>query len=556
MANLPTVVTAAGLQPQSPAAINAQLIAAVASVRPDFTANLPGSLIEDISSTDTAAIVQTDSARVETVNSLTPYGANEFLLKELGVMLGVPLGLASNTSVYVQFSGPAGFVIGKGFVVSDGNYQYSLQNGGIVAADGVTPLLFALATQTGIWSVPAGTVTQLVSTIPDGYVVTVVNPQPGLPGADAETQESYRARVLMANLAASQGMFRYLKTLVANISGVQPRLVAVREQETGGWSVIVGGGDNYLVANAIATALFDISTLVGSVMLISTISSASPALVTTFLNHGYAPGQALTIADSNPTNYNGTGYAVIATPTEKTFTLGRSYAVNNIATASWASSGGGTITWTTATAHGVTVGSTFVISGAAPSGYNGSFVAIAGTTGSTLKATHADPGSNTTLGQLNAGIARFDSTGLPAYVDSAVLTPNLRNVEVTITDYPDTYIIPFVNPPLQTVTMVVTWNTTSPNFVSETAIAQLAAPALAAYVNSVFVGQPMILFVMERIFQDAVASILPATLLTRLVFAVAINGVGTPVDVGTGIFAGDPESYFYAVSAGITVEQG
>lgn len=551
--DLPTIVTAAGLLPQAPASLYAQLLAAVAAVRPDYTATLPGSLIEDIASTDTGAIVQMDSARVETVNSLTPYGANEFLLKELGVMLGVPLGLASNTSVYVQFSGPPGFVIGKGFLVSDGNYQYSLQDGGIISADGVTPLLYALATQTGIWAIPAGTVTQLVTAIPDGYVVTVVNPQPGLPGTDAETQESYRSRVLMANLAASQGMFRYLKTLVANVPGVQPRLVAVREQETGGWSVIVGGGDSYLVANAIATALFDISTLVGSVMLVEDITKASPAVVDTFLNHGYAAGQDIEISDSDPATYDGTTYAVLEVINEKSFKLGTNYDVNLITAASWS---GGTTTWTTTTAHGVTVGSTFVISGASPSGYNGSFVAISGTTASTLKATTADPGANTVLGQLNAGIAFKDTSALAAYVDSAVITPNLRNVEVTIQDYPDTYIIPFINPPLQTVTMVVTWNTTSPNFVSEAAIAQLAAPALAAYVNSVFVGQPMILFVMQDVFQQAIATILPATLLTRLVFSVSINGIGTAVDAGTGMFVGDPESYFYAVAAGITVQQG
>ena len=60
MANLPTVVTKDGLQPQSPAAIRTALLAAVAAVRPGYTANLPGSLVEDISSTDVAAIALCD----------------------------------------------------------------------------------------------------------------------------------------------------------------------------------------------------------------------------------------------------------------------------------------------------------------------------------------------------------------------------------------------------------------------------------------------------------------------------------------------------------------
>ncbi|MEJ0016829.1 MAG: hypothetical protein WDN25_09705 [Acetobacteraceae bacterium] len=74
------------------------------------------------------------------------------------------------------------------------------------------------------------------------------------------------------------------------------------------------------------------------------------------------------------------------------------------------------------------------------------------------------------------------------------MTPNFRNVVVSINDHPDDYLIPYVNPPQQDVTMTVTWNTTSPNFVSGAAIAQLGAPALAEYVNSIPVGAPINLF--------------------------------------------------------------
>ena len=82
---------------------------------------------------------------------------------------------------------------------------------------------------------------------------------------------------------------------------------------------------------------------------------------------------------------------------------------------------------------------------------------------------------------------------------------------------------------------------------------QLGAPALAAYVNSVCVGQPMNLFDLQTTFQQAVASVLSPSLLTRMVFAVSINGVGTPVESGTGVIAGDPESYFYTDPAGLDI---
>ena len=85
----------------------------------------------------------------------------------------------------------------------------------------------------------------------------------------------------------------------------------------------------------------------------------------------------------------------------------------------------------------------------------------------------------------------------------AILSPNNRNVSVDILDYPDTYVIPFVSPPEQTVTLVATWNTSALNFVSNAAVSQLAAPALAAYINSLAVGLPMNLFVLQETFQTA-----------------------------------------------------
>lgn len=89
MSTLPVVLDKSGLQPQSPLSLRAQLLALVAATNPGYTANLPGSLIEDISSTDVAALALIDSARVELVNSLTPYGANAFLLLQLGNIYGV-----------------------------------------------------------------------------------------------------------------------------------------------------------------------------------------------------------------------------------------------------------------------------------------------------------------------------------------------------------------------------------------------------------------------------------------------------------------------------------
>lgn len=63
-------------------------------------------------------------------------------------------------------------------------------------------------------------------------------------------------------------------------------------------------------------------------------------------------------------------------------------------------------TGTTTSAHGVTVGSDFTVSGVVPAAYNGTWTAIAGTAGSTLVwslGTAVDPGAETTVGTLVAG---------------------------------------------------------------------------------------------------------------------------------------------------------
>ena len=473
MSTFPIVLTSAGYLPQTPTALQTALINNVTATNPGYTANLPGSLIEDISSTDVYALLQCDSSVAEIINSLTPYGANAFLLNQLGSIYGVQLGLATNTSVYVVFSGPAGFVINQGFTVSDGTYQYTLPQGGVIGSSGVSPSLYAVATISGSWAVPANTVTQIITSVPSVYTVTVTNPTTGLAASTAETEQSYRSRVLQAGLAASQGMARYLYTLLQNVSGVQSRLVAVIQNATNSqWEIICGGGDQYQVANAIYTALFDINELTGSVMAVSGITNANPGVVTTTLNHGFSNGQVIQI-------------------------------------------------------NGV-VGM---------SGINGVNLTITVITQTTFSI-----GINTT------------SSG--AYVSGGVVTPNYRNITSSILDYPNTYQITFVNPPQQTVAMTVTWNTIETNYVNPTAVTQLANPALVSYINSIQVGQPINLFELQATFQTAVASLIPAQLLTRMVFAVSINGIGVSPTSGTGIIAGDPESYFYTSTASITINQG
>jgi hypothetical protein len=86
------------------------------------------------------------------------------------------------------------------------------------------------------------------------------------------------------------------------------------------------------------------------------------------------------------------------------------YPANVLTAITWSS---GIVTATTTTAHGVVPGNYFTIAGQTPTGYNGTFLALAGTTGTTLvyaKATN--PGTSSVLGTLVASL--YANTGAPA----------------------------------------------------------------------------------------------------------------------------------------------
>ena len=185
--NFPIVMTPNGLQPQAPASLLTQLLAAVATTNPGYTANLPGSLIEDVSSTDVAAIALCDQAKVELVNSLTPNGANIFLLTQLGQIYGVQLGQPTNTNVLVTFAGTVGYVIANGVLVSDGTNVFQIQGGGVIGNGGFSAPINAISVNSGSFSVPANTVTQILTSIPASITLSVTNTLPGNPGGSTET---------------------------------------------------------------------------------------------------------------------------------------------------------------------------------------------------------------------------------------------------------------------------------------------------------------------------------------------------------------------------------
>ena len=483
---LPLIMTAQGLQPQAPGDLRTQLVNSVAATNPDYTDNLPGSLVEDIASTDVAACVQSDSFLVDLVNSVSPNGANAFILQQLGVLYGLTPQVATNVSVYVIFYGPPGFVIVQGFIVGDGSYQYIVQDGGIIGANGQSLPLYCVAVTPGTWAVPAGSVTLFFTSLPASVVnqLTCTNPTDGIPSTSGETISDYRDRVMTAGLAASTGMSRYMKTLLANVPGVQSRLVSARQDPVSGkFIAICGGGDPYQVAYAMWKALFWTGGFLPAPINISGISLANPAVVTTATNHNLLTGMTETI-----TGVIGTGIF--------------------------------------------------------PSLNGKQYVVTVPTIGS-------EPSLNTFTIPVNTNIAGS------SYTSGGIVYPNPIVEEVSITDYPDVYVIPFVLPAVENVAIEVTWQTDSPNYVSPSAVASLAGPALEDYINMLPVGTtPINIYDMTSIFLQSVANVLPAEAVTILTFAVSIDGLSKAPPQGTGVIYGDPNSYFLTDLSQITFAEG
>lgn len=294
--DVPVVMSSSGAVATPPATLRQTIETNVAATNPDYTANLPSSMIEDVLSTEVASVSQIDQARVDAINSVTPYGANAFILAQLGGQAGIVQGVATNTSVNVVFSGTAGYVVPSGFTVSDGTYQYVLSSGGVIASGGSSPQLYAVANQSGSWAVPAGTVTQIVTSYPAGVSLSVTNPEAGTPATGSESVQDYRARVLQAQQASAQGLPAFLKTALQAVSGVVPRLVSIL-QVSGGWEILCGGGDPYSVANAIYQGVVDLSTLQGSSTsarnVSATIIDGPDSYTITYVN---PPEQVVTVA--------------------------------------------------------------------------------------------------------------------------------------------------------------------------------------------------------------------------------------------------------------------
>jgi len=470
MSDLSVSYDAAGPVPKTSEELRADLVSRATELSPGITTDLPGSLIEDIVSTDVGALIIADQIRVDLINSVGPLKANMYMLNLLAQQSGVSeQKTEGSTTVPVVFDGPAGFVVPQGFLVGDGTYTYQVADATIILSSGVSEMVTAIATNTGSWAVPAGTVNQIQTSLPSEITLTCTNPVAGTPGSAKETDYEFRERVWEGQMSTVQGYPGFIRQKLTDLSNVQARLVSV-VQSGNSWIVMCGGGDIYEMAGAIYKSAGDISRLKGTDLNVTGITNANPGVVTTDITHGFSNGQVINI----------------------TGVLGMS-GINNVP-----------LTITVLSPHTFSIG--------------------------------------------------INTTGLGTWTGGGLVTPNLRNNVVTINDWPDDYLIPFVIPLQQLVTIKFEWATESVNYLMDATIASLVSQPVINYVNGIFAGKPMNINNVKDVFLQAINGTLDMSLISTLNVIVTVNGIITGVDAGTNIISGDPYSYWYIASNGVIVD--
>lgn len=470
MSDLSVSYDAAGPVPKTSEELRADLVSRATELSPGITTDLPGSLIEDIVSTDVGALIIADQIRVDLINSVGPLKANMYMLNLLAQQSGISeQKTEGSTTVPVVFGGPAGFPIPQGFLVGDGTYTYQVADVTVINASGFSAMVTAIATNTGSWAVPAGTVNQIQTSLPSEITLTCTNPVAGTPGGAKETDYEFRERVWEGQMSTVQGYPGFIRQKLTDLSNVQARLVSV-VQSGNSWIVMCGGGDIYEMAGAIYKSAGDISRLKGTDLNVTGITNANPGVVTTDITHGFSNGQVINI----------------------TGVLGMS-GINNVP-----------LTITVLSPHTFSIG--------------------------------------------------INTTGLGTWTGGGLVTPNLRNNVVTINDWPDDYLIPFVIPLQQLVTIKFEWATESVNYLTDATIASLVSQPVINYVNGIFAGKPMNINNVKDVFLQAINGTLDMSLISTLNVIVTVNGIITGVDAGTNIISGDPYSYWYIASNGVIVD--
>lgn len=276
-------ITDNGVETQTLAEIQAQLLAQLQALNPGIPSAMTGSLQEDMLSTSALFVYETDQSIAALLSSLNPALAIEPICRNLGAALGLPAKTEGKSSAVVTIVGDPGVYIPTGYRVKDSSgRQFQVTTYYTIPSTGTLSVTME-AVDDGDVIVAANTLTIQVS--PRTGIDSVTNPSASTGAQNAETMLEYRTRLNQAMQAQNSGVIPSIKSAISQIENVVLRTIRVIKTGSG-IEVIVAGGDDYEVATAIFANVLDLAGLSSSatdparVMEITVVDDTDKYLVT------------------------------------------------------------------------------------------------------------------------------------------------------------------------------------------------------------------------------------------------------------------------------------
>lgn len=226
----------------------------------DFS-NLPSSIQNNLIDEASIIVNEFEDMITNCMNGVSPAYANDFIISQLGAAFGVKRKDKSLQNVMIEWTGLAGVIIPSGSQVAseDGVYIFSTAEQCVIREDGKATVN-AIADDYYDKVIDAHTLNVMITDIAN--IESCDNPNSSSEPIAEESITEYRARVQNRCLANRSGTVATLHDNLLKVQGVSSRLITYRTDteikegyRINTIEIVVGGGDDYQVAEAIFNAI-------------------------------------------------------------------------------------------------------------------------------------------------------------------------------------------------------------------------------------------------------------------------------------------------------------
>lgn len=246
-------LTSQGYQIRQPSAIKEDLVKYMLTQNPsfdEFSADIQNNLLD----TAVPIILQFENLIAELCNCYAPAYSNDFIWESLASTLGLTYRNEVKGQVSLQFKGETGTYIPEETEV--GAFKTTR-----AVTIGTTGVVNVTATTDSEVEAEANTLTEINGNL-EG--VTVTNPSPSIAYTPQETPEELKKRAQAILRNPRIGSVDYAVGELKKIDGVVERLISVGWVQTDtqqGIELVIGGGDDYEIANTLVGAFLNLERL-------------------------------------------------------------------------------------------------------------------------------------------------------------------------------------------------------------------------------------------------------------------------------------------------------